>query len=147
MGRKRQRHWSGALPAMSRGTSLIFERHGVALRRRAAAGERGDHLRHRRVETLLLDHLDHEALLHALVIALADMHLTFDALDLDVLERRAQLAGLDAARLDDAGLEHLHALPLLALEGIGNGAVLLLPQRDELVVQRMIVGEAVARGA
>src|SRR5712671_8120246 len=112
---------------MSRGTSLIFERHGVALRRRAAAGKRGDHLRHRRVEALLLDHLDHEALLHALVIALADLHLALDALDFDVLERRAQLGGLDAARLGDAGLEHLHALPLLALESVGNGAMFLLP--------------------
>src|SRR5205823_215198 len=112
-------------------------------RRRALAREGGDHRRHRRVESRLLDDLDHEALLDALVIALADIHLALDALDLDVLERRAQLAGLDAARLDDAGFEHLHALPLLALEGIGISTVLLLPQSDELVVQRVIVGEAV----
>src|SRR5215208_6553474 len=113
---------------------LIFIRHLVAFGRRLVAREGRDHFRHRRVEARLLLDLDHEALLHALVVALAHEHLALDALDLDVLERRPELGGLDAARLRDAGLEHLHALPLLALERVGVGVVLLLPRRHELVV-------------
>src|SRR4051812_20040651 len=73
---------------------LVLEGHGVAAGRRAVAWEGGDYLGHRRVEARLLDHLDHEALLHALVVALADVHLALDALDLDVLERGPQLGGL-----------------------------------------------------
>src|SRR5215475_1406871 len=127
--------------------TLVGERHRVAGRRRGVAREGGDDLRHRRVEARLLDDLDHEALLHPLVIALAHEHLALDALDLDVLQRRPELVGLDAARLGDAGVEHLHALPLLALEGVGQRVVFLLPRRHELVVQRMVVAEAVARRA
>src|SRR5215470_2721693 len=86
-----------------------------------------------------------EALLDALVVTLAHVNPALQIVDDQVLKRRSQLVGLDAAGLGNAGLEHPLALPLLAFELVGHlTAVLLLPKLDELLVLRVVDGEGVA---
>src|SRR6476469_9742647 len=120
----------------------------LAAGRGALTREGRDHLGDRRIEAVLLDHLDHEPLLHSLVIAVAELDLALDAVELDRLESGAQRRRVHAVRLLDAGLDHLHRLPCLAFEGVGQrAAVLLAPELDELLVLGVIVAEGVARGA
>src|SRR5436190_18233730 len=94
--------------------------------RRALTWEGRDHLGDRRVVAVLLHYLDHEALLYGLVIAIAELDLALDAVELDRLEGGTQRAGICAVGLLDAGLDHLHRLPGLAVECVGQGAVVLL---------------------
>src|SRR5690348_17027761 len=96
-------------------------------------------------KALLLGGFEDKALLSALVVTLAHMHLALDVVDRQILERRSQLVGLDAPGLGDAGLEHPLTLPLLALELVGHlAAVLLLPKLDKLLVFWVVDGESVA---
>ena len=53
--------------------------------------------------------------------------------------------GVGALGLLDRRGEDLQGLPLLTFEGVGNGPVLLLLQRDEFLVLRVVDREGVAR--
>ena len=53
--------------------------------------------------------------------------------------------GVGALGLLDRRGEDLQSLPLLTFEGVGNGPVLLLPQRDEFLVLQVVDRERVAR--
>src|SRR6185295_746024 len=118
--------------------------HFVAGRCRALGRQRGDNLGHRMRIPLLFGGFEDEALLNALVVTLAHMHLALDVVDRQILKCRSQLVGLDTAGLGDAGLEDPLTLPLLTLELIGHlTAVLLLPELDELLVFWVVDTEGV----
>ena len=122
------------------------EGHLAAGRRDLIGREGRDQFGDRRLEALLVHHLHHVALLHPLMVARAHRHLALDAGDRQTFQRRPQLVGIDAASLLDAGRQNLAGLPLLAFEHVRHDAVFLLPECHELLVRRIVEGEAVARG-
>src|SRR5581483_10418981 len=153
-GGKRGLGWNGLARRDERGPAWCVRRALVVVGRLLAAGrgalarERRDHLGDRGVVPVLLDDLDHEALLHRLMVALAELDLALDALQLDRRQGGAQRLGVGALRLLDPGLDRLHRLPRLALERVGKPPVVLLaPELDELLVLGMIVAEGVSRRA
>src|SRR5262249_13318874 len=139
--------WRGHDPYRWRGRTRcpsVVIRHLVARWRRALGWQRCDDLGHRMGIPVPVGGFEDEALLDALVVALAHEHLALDVVDHHVLERWPQFVSLDAAGLGDAGLEHPLALPLLALGLVGHlPAVLLLPELDELLVLGVVDGEGV----
>src|SRR6266850_7133817 len=82
-------------------------------------------------EILGLGHLDHEALVLALVVALAHLDRALDAGDLEVLHRRDDLHRLVGLRLLDPREQHHQRLVHLAVGPVGQLVRVFLAERLE----------------
>src|SRR5262245_47666766 len=99
----------------ARGASPIAVAGAPAIRRRRVARIDLDDLAHRLGELLVLGDLHHEALVLALVVALAHEHRPLDAGDVEPLHRRDDLHRLGRARLLDGGEQDHQRLVNLAV--------------------------------
>src|SRR5262249_3614113 len=119
-----------------------------AIRRRHLAWIDLDDLADRLGELLVLGDLHHEALILALVVALAHQPRTLDAGHVEPLHRLDDLLRLGRARLLDGGKQDHQRLVHLAVGPVRDLVLVFgLEGGDERPVFRNVVGDGIARGA
>src|SRR5215475_10650613 len=115
-----------------------------AIRRRHLARIDLDDLAHRLGELLALGDLHHEALILALVVALAHQHRSLDAGDVEPLHRPDDLHRLRRARILDGGEQDHQRLVHLAIGPVRDLVLVLAHERfAERLVLRDVVGERI----